>query len=104
MSNLSDADTPAAHRLEYRLTLFVAGEEANSRAAKTNLAELCEVELRGRYETQVVDVLSDFASAAKRAIVVTPTLLVHCGSSERRVIGNLSDRQKLRAALGLGDV
>ena len=88
---------------EYRLILFVAGDEPNSRAARENLSALCENELQGRCETEVVDVFEDFAVAAEHKILVTPTLLVLAPKPGLVVIGNLNDLDKVKAALGVGE-
>lgn len=86
---------------DYRLTLFVAGNETNSRLAKVNLASLCDSRLPGRCEVEVVDVLEEFGRAVEESILVTPTLVVRHAGTSRTVIGNLSDREKLMTALGL---
>jgi circadian clock protein KaiB len=90
-------------QLRYRMTLFVAGDEVNSRTARANIRELCEAELPGRCALDVVDVFKDVSSAARHGIVVTPTLLVHEPGPSLRVIGNLRDRAKLQKVLGLGE-
>lgn len=84
-----------------RLTLFVAGNEPNSRAAQANLAQFCDTALPDRHTVEIVDVLKDFADAARHGVVVTPTLLVHRGARPLHVLGTLSDTGRLRAALGL---
>jgi circadian clock protein KaiB len=84
-----------------QMTLFIAGEGANSRAAMTNINDLCENEMPGKYFIEVVDVLENLSEAARHSIVVTPTLLVHMEHKDLRVIGNLKKREKLRAVLGL---
>ena len=85
----------------YRLILFVAGDEVNSRLARRNLAEVCEQDLQGRCEVQVVDVLEDYMAALEHNIVVTPTLLIEQPQPQAVVVGNLSDRAKVRMALRL---
>ena len=86
----------------YRFMLFVAGDEPNSRAARTNLASLCEHDLHGRARVDIVDVLEEIETAAKHNILVTPTLLVMEPRPAVTIVGNLSDRMKLHAALRLG--
>ena len=85
-----------------QMTLFIAGEGANSRVAMTNINDLCETEMPGKYFIEVVDVLENLSEAARHSILVTPTLLVHMEHKNLRVIGNLSNKTKLRAALGIG--
>lgn len=102
MTNKSECsfDSPA----QYHLVLFVAGDGLNSSIARQNLASLCENELAGRCRVNIVDVLEDFSAAAKNNILVTPTLLVCKPEPVVTIIGNLSDREKVRAALNLKEV
>lgn len=85
---------------DLRLMLFVAGDEPNSRIARENLADICETDLQGRCRVEEIDVFTDVEAAMRHGILLTPTLLV-MGSAPGCVIGNLSDRRKLRGALGL---
>ncbi len=103
MSMETQRETPSSRPSEYRMWLFVTGDEANSRMARRNLCALCDTLLAGRHQLELVDVLQDSESAMEHRILVTPTLLVRKGGQEFRVLGNLSNRDKLLAALGLGD-
>lgn len=85
----------------YRLMLFVAGDEKNSRLARKNLQRLCDTELGSDCEVRIVDVLEDFALALEHNILLTPALLVLAPSPRALIIGNLSDMTKVRRALGL---
>jgi circadian clock protein KaiB len=85
----------------YKFTLFVAGNEPNSMMAKKNLTELCEQELKGRSDIKIVDVMEDFDTAAEHNILLTPTLLIQNTDPAVMVIGNLNNRNKVRAALHL---
>ena len=85
----------------YRLRLFVAGEEPNSRQARVNLERLCEEHLAGRYEVEIIDVLKDFRSAVVERILVTPALIVTAPPPRTVVLGNLSDTPRVLAALGI---
>lgn len=89
------------NKQHYDLILFVAGNEPNSITARVNLTELCEQELNGRCKIEIVDVMEDFASATEHNILLTPTLLIQNPEHPIMVIGNLSNREKLRAALNL---
>lgn len=106
MSGAEGTPTPSAEimatkDIQYRMTLFVAGDEANSRTAWANISDLCEEELKDCCDIEIVDVLEHYAAAAQNGIVVTPTLLIHEPGPQRKVIGNLSNREKLFSALGL---
>jgi circadian clock protein KaiB len=85
----------------YRLRLFVAGEEANSRQARANLQRLCEEYLVGRFEVEIVDVLKDFRAAVAERVIVTPALIVAAPPPRTVVFGNLSDTPRVLAALGI---
>jgi len=81
------------------MTLYVAGDRPNSLKAQANLRAMCEEDLPGGVEAEVVNVLKDFARAAEEGIVVTPTLIIDQGRTPMVVIGCLSDRDKVLTAL-----
>ena len=87
----------------YHLTLYIAGNGPNSRMAQGNVADLCARELIGRCTMKTVDVLEDFAAAMEYDILVTPTLLITTDAGNVTVVGNLSRRDKVIAALGLNE-
>lgn len=84
-----------------RMTLFIAGDEVNSRRARENLARLCEQECKGRCELNVIDVLEDFQAAVEHNVMVTPTLIVTEPPPTVTILGDLRDTARLRAALRL---
>ena len=90
-----------ATQTTWRMLLFLAGEEPNSRIARRNLDALCREDLSSRCEVEIVDVLEDFSLAAKHGILVTPALVILEPGPSAMVIGNLNDRRKVRAALRL---
>lgn len=79
--------------------LFVAGQEANSRLARKNLARICDQESAERYDVRVVDVLEDFETAARHNILLTPTLLRIRPEPLVTLLGNLNNHAKVRGAL-----
>jgi len=85
----------------YAFRLFVAGNEPNSTQARGNLARLCEEHLKGRYKIEIVDVLQDAAAALRANVLVTPTLMLIASDPKITVLGNLSDTQRVLAALRL---
>ncbi len=101
MTQPQAANPPAEGPVSYRMILFVAGEEANSRIARKNLANLCEEDLPGQCDIETVDVLEDYAAATEHSILVTPTLLVLEPGPAVMVVGNLSDRRRVLTALRL---
>jgi circadian clock protein KaiB len=77
------------------LKLYVTGTSPRTRQAIENLQRICEQELRGRYELEIVDVLQQPQAAEDDRILATPTLIKKLPLPLRRVIGDLSDREKV---------
>ena len=67
--------------------------------AVANLRRICEQELQGRYELQVIDVLEQPQLAEDEKILATPTLIKQLPPPLRRVIGDLSDKDKVLLGL-----
>ena len=86
-------------RLQYELCLYVAGMTPRSTRAITNIKEICEEHLKGRYDLQVIDLYQQPELAEGNQIVALPTLLRKLPSPLRRIIGDFSDRE--RALIGL---
>lgn len=83
------------------LRLFVTGASPNSVRAITNLKELCEEHLPGKYSLEVIDVYQQEAVARDEQIVALPLLIKKSPFPERRMIGDLSDTDKVLKGLGL---
>jgi circadian clock protein KaiB len=92
---VSDAGEP------YRLRLFVTGSSARSARAIENMLKICEEFLQGRYEYEVVDVYQDPAATRDLQIVATPTLVKLAPLPLRRIVGDLSDRQRVLSGLSI---
>lgn len=91
---------PGGDRKEkFQLLLFVAGSEQNSVLARQNLQRLCQERLPGRHAIQIIDVFQDIAAALKHNIIITPTLIKVAPAPAVTVFGNLSDSDKVMAAL-----
>jgi len=88
-------------RIGYVFRLFVAGNESNSVQARRNLTLLCEEHLKGRYQIDIVDVLSDAATALKYRVLLTPMLIMIKPSPRVTVLGNLNNRNEVLAAFRL---
>ncbi len=84
------------------LTLFVSGRTARSIQAIANLRQFSSENLIDRCRVTVVDVLEQPALAGAHKIMATPTLIKSLPAPERRIIGELSDTQKLISHLALG--
>jgi circadian clock protein KaiB len=83
----------------FLLKLYVAGKSTRAETAISNLRQLCENELRGQYELEIIDVLERPDLAEDARILATPTLIKQLPPPLRRVIGDLSDREKLLLGL-----
>ena len=85
----------------YNLRLYVAGHTAKSIAALTNLKQICEQHLAGRYRIEVVDLLAQPQLAAGDQILAVPTLVRRLPPPIKRIIGNLSDTERVLVGLDL---
>jgi circadian clock protein KaiB len=83
----------------YRLKLYIAGQSPRSRLAIRNLNRICETELQNRCEVQIVDVLEQPRIAEADKILATPTLVKELPLPSRRIIGDLSNTERLLEGL-----
>ena len=86
---------------KYVLRLFVAGATARSRQAVLRVRELCETELKGNCELEVIDIYQQPELARENQIVATPTLIIAFPPPLRRFIGNLTNITGLFVELDL---
>jgi circadian clock protein KaiB len=93
------ADAAAAQ--QYVLRLFVAGLTPKSRLAIANIKKVCEENLRGRYDLEVIDLYQQPETAQEQQIIALPTLLKQLPLPLRRIIGDLSDREQVVRGLDL---
>ena len=102
MSDESNEESKtAATPAEWELRLYVAGQTAKSVAAFANLKKLCEEHLAGKYRIEVIDLLVNPQWAAGDQIVALPTLVRALPEPIRRIIGDLSDTEKVLVGLQL---
>ncbi len=83
------------------LKLYVSGSTPRAARAIENLQRVCEQELRGQYELRIIDVLEHPELAEDDKVLATPTLIKQLPPPLRRVIGDLSDSDKVLLGLGL---
>lgn len=86
---------------KYFLRLYVAGATARSRQALRRVYQLCEAELKGNYELEVIDVYQHPDRAVAEQIVATPTLIRIEPLPSVRLVGDLSDRRRVMLGLDL---
>ena len=85
----------------YVLRLYVAGSTPQSSRAITNLKTICETYLKDRYDLLVVDLYEHRERAQEDQIVVAPTLVRLWPAPMRRMVGDLSQTDRVLAALDL---
>jgi circadian clock protein KaiB len=85
----------------YQLLLLVAGSSLRSRRATENLRRLCDEHLKGRVDVQVIDICEHPELAQKYQVVAVPTLLKLLPSPVRRIIGDLSEKERVMEGLEL---
>jgi circadian clock protein KaiB len=90
----------SAARFGFRL--YIAGTTSNSTQAITNLTVFCRAHLPGRHDIEVIDVLRHPHQAQIDGVFITPMLIKYAPKSLCRIIGTLSQPEKLGQALGLG--
>ncbi len=88
----------------YRLRLYVAGQSPRSLAALENLRRLCDTHLPGRCRIEVVDLLEHPDRARRDQIIAIPTLVRQSPPPLRRLVGDLSDFERVLAGLELQPV
>ncbi|MGV8934450.1 MAG: circadian clock KaiB family protein [Gallionellaceae bacterium] len=85
----------------YELRLYVAGQTPKSIAAFANLKKICEEHLVGKYKIEVIDLMKNPALARGDQIVAIPTLVRKLPEPIRKIIGDLSNTQRVLVGLEL---
>jgi circadian clock protein KaiB len=84
---------------KYRLRLYVTGSTERSTQAIQAIRQVCDQHLRGRYELEVVDIHQQPVLAQGEQIVAAPTLIKVLPPPLRKLIGNLSDEERVLVGL-----
>lgn len=84
---------------EYKLRLYVAGQTPKSVQAFANLKKICEEHLQGRYSIEVIDLLENPQLAKGDQILAIPTLVRRLPPPLRKIIGDLSDTERVLVGL-----
>jgi circadian clock protein KaiB len=85
----------------YNLRLYVAGQTPKSLAAIANLKRICETHLAGRYAVEVIDLIDKPQLAAMDQILAIPTLVRRVPEPLRRIIGDLSQTERVLVGLDI---
>ena len=86
---------------KYILKLYITGNSLKSQRAIANLFRICREELDDRYIVEIIDVLEEPQIAETENIVVTPTLIKQLPPPLQRIIGDMSNTQKVLLGLDL---
>ena len=87
----------------YQLSLFITGASPNSVRAVNNIKSICEEYLSGNYELKIIDVYQLPEVAQREQIIALPTLIKRGPAPERRLVGDMSDTNKVLRGLGITD-
>jgi circadian clock protein KaiB len=85
----------------YIFRLFITGASPNSARAVANIRQICETYLKGKYALEIVDVYQQQEVAEKEQLIALPLLIKQQPLPVRRLIGDLSDKQKVLTELGI---
>ena len=84
---------------KYLLKLYLTGSTPQSQRALSNIKAICHEHLEGRYELQVIDIYQTPTLAKDDQIIAAPTLIKTFPSPLRRLIGDLSNKEKVLLGL-----
>jgi circadian clock protein KaiB len=96
-----EAMSTKAESRTFVLRLYVAGQTPKSIAAFTNLKKICEEHLAGRYQIEVIDLLENPKLARGDQILAIPTLVRELPEPVRKIIGDLSNTERVLIGLDL---
>lgn len=85
----------------YILRLYIAGTTLQSVTALQNIKKICEQHLQGRYELEVIDIYQQKEAAIAENILAVPTLIKQLPMPLQKIIGNLSNTEKVLMGLNL---
>lgn len=89
---------------QFELRLYVAGQTPKSRTAFVNLKRICETHLAGQYRIEVIDLIKNPALAAGDQILAVPTLVRRLPEPIKKIIGDLSNEERVLVGLDVQPV
>lgn len=93
--------TPTRRDTLWQLRLYVAGQTPKSLTAFSNLKQICESHVKGRYHIEVIDLLEHPHLSKGDQILAIPTLVRKLPQPMRKIIGDLSDTERVLVGLDL---
>jgi circadian clock protein KaiB len=99
----ADMGRPGSHSLQAKfvLRLYINGSTLKSTLAVKNIKQVCDLHLNGRYDLEIIDICQQANLARDEQIVAVPTLIKRLPRPLRRLIGDLSDQNKVLFGLDL---
>ena len=104
MSAAASPGIPSANdagSAKVQLRLYVAGQTRNSLTAIANLQRICETHLAGRYRIEVIDLTKTPELAVRDQVLAIPTLVRHLPEPIRKIIGDLSNEDRVLVGLDI---
>ncbi len=89
---------------KFALKLYITGQTSKSKRAIANLQRICDEELSGQYTMVVIDILERPQLAENEKILATPTLIREVPQPLRRIIGDLSNTEKVLMGLDIESI
>ena len=99
--NVNVDDVIDEKSVKYILRLYVTGMTPKAQEAIRNIRKICEEELQGRYELDVIDVYQQPELAKKEQLIAAPTLIRKLPLPLRRMVGDMSNKEKVIVGLEL---
>ena len=100
-TELFEQSLSRSNQQHYILRLYIAGATIQSGVALKNIKKICEEHLQGRYELEVIDIYQHTENMIEENIVAVPTLIKELPLPLQKMIGNLSNTEKVLIGLDL---
>ena len=101
MKTSKQDQNPGISEKSWELRLYVAGQTPRSLAAFANLKQICEEHLAGQYHIEIIDLLKEPQLAVDDQILAIPTLVRKLPQPLRKIIGDLSNTERVLVGLNL---
>jgi circadian clock protein KaiB len=94
-------EIPRARQTKYALRLYISRSTMKSRVAVENIERVCEEHLKGRYDLEVIDIHGQASLARDEQIIAVPTLIKRLPAPLQRLVGDMSDVDRVLLGLDL---
>jgi circadian clock protein KaiB len=104
MSEEQTTETSGTTKEKYVLRLYIAGTTPRSQLAIRNMKKICHDQLAGKYDLQIIDIYQQPTLAKGEQIVAAPTLIKKLPLPLRKLVGDMSDTEKVLVGLDIKKV